>query len=58
MAYWYGLYPFHQWIFKGMVREIARATGKPLLAEPERFAPGRHHVCELDPRQTHRNKSF
>lgn len=58
MAYWYGLYPFHQWIFKGMVREIARATGKPLLAEPERFAPGRHHVCTLDPRQARRDKPF
>jgi uncharacterized protein YbjT (DUF2867 family) len=52
MLYWYGLYPFHQWIFKGMVREIVRAPGKPVLEEPARFAPGRHHACVFDPRKT------
>ena len=51
MLYWYGLYPFHQWVFKGMLRRIAQASGKPILENPERFAPGRHHVCFLDPRQ-------
>jgi hypothetical protein len=23
LAYWYALYPFHRWIFAGMLREIA-----------------------------------
>lgn len=51
MLYWYGLYPFHQWIFKGMVRRIAEASGRRILESPERFAPGRRHVCFFDPRQ-------
>ena len=25
LLYWYGLYPLHQWVFKGMLRGIARA---------------------------------
>ena len=45
ILYWYALYPFHQWIFRGMLREIARATGSPLLEGPDRFAPGRPFVC-------------
>ena len=51
MLYWYGLYPFHQWIFKGMLKKIGRAVGRPVLEGPERFAPGRHHVCSFDPRK-------
>lgn len=26
LAYWYAIYPFHRWIFGGMLREIARAA--------------------------------
>jgi uncharacterized protein YbjT (DUF2867 family) len=26
LAYWYGLYPIHQWVFAGMLRGIARAA--------------------------------
>ena len=51
MLYWYGLYPFHQWIFKGMLKKIGCAVGRPVLEGPERFAPGRHHVCSFDPRK-------
>jgi hypothetical protein len=50
ILYWYAFYPFHQWIFKGMLRKIADATGKRVIEGPERFAPGRHHVCHFDPR--------
>jgi hypothetical protein len=50
LAYWYALYPFHQWVFSGMLRGIARAVGRPIVEGPDRFAPRRHHVCYLDPR--------
>jgi hypothetical protein len=50
LAYWYSLYPIHQWIFRGMIKGIARAAGRPVRKGPERFAPGRHHVCHYNPR--------
>jgi hypothetical protein len=37
LLYWYGLYPAHQWIFRGMLRTIAKAAGKPVIEGPERF---------------------
>ena len=24
LVYWYGLYPLHAWVFRGLIREIAR----------------------------------
>jgi uncharacterized protein YbjT (DUF2867 family) len=50
LLYWYVLYPFHQWIFREMLKGIARAVGKPVIHGPDRFAPRRHHVCHLDAR--------
>ncbi len=50
ILYWYGLYPFHQWIFFGMLKSIAAAIGKPIVAGPERFTPKLHSSCELPPR--------
>ena len=35
MAYWALVAPFHRFIFPGFVREIARRTGKPVVAGPE-----------------------
>ena len=26
LAYWYGLHPFHAWIFGGLVKAMARRT--------------------------------
>jgi uncharacterized protein YbjT (DUF2867 family) len=49
ILYWYGLYPLHEMIFRGMIRGIAKETGKPLLKGPDRFAPGLHHVCAIPP---------
>ena len=37
ILYWYLLYPFHEMIFSGMLRAIARAVGQPIVSEPERF---------------------
>lgn len=48
LLYWYGLYPFHQWIFKGMLKKISRAAKGSILEGPQRFAPGSHHVCAFD----------
>jgi uncharacterized protein YbjT (DUF2867 family) len=35
MAYWYLLDPFHKKIYPGMLKGIAAATGKPVIAGPE-----------------------
>jgi hypothetical protein len=50
LLYWYALYPFHQWVFRGMLKGIARAVMRPILEGPDRYAPGRPQVCTVDPR--------
>jgi hypothetical protein len=47
LLYWYSLYPAHQWLFRGMLRAIARAVGKPVLKGPERFTPKIQPSCEI-----------
>jgi uncharacterized protein YbjT (DUF2867 family) len=47
ILYWYGLYPFHQWIFFGMLKSIAKSIGKPIGLGPERFTPKLHTSCAL-----------
>ncbi|UCD82968.1 MAG: SDR family oxidoreductase [Desulfobacterales bacterium] len=47
LFYWYALYPFHQWIFYGMLKSIARSIGKPIVAGPLRFTPKLHSSCRL-----------
>jgi hypothetical protein len=47
ILYWYGLYPFHQWIFYGMLKAIAKSIGKPIASEPERFTPKIATACAL-----------
>ena len=37
ILYWYLLLPFHEMIFSGMLRSIARAVGQPIVSGPERF---------------------
>ena len=49
ILYWYGLYPFHQWIFFGMLKSIAKLIGKPIMSGPERFTPKLHTSCALPP---------
>jgi uncharacterized protein YbjT (DUF2867 family)/uncharacterized protein YndB with AHSA1/START domain len=49
LLYWYILYPFHEWVFREMLKGIAKAVGKPVVQGPDRFAPRRHHVCHFDP---------
>jgi hypothetical protein len=49
IVYWYGLYPFHQWIFFGMLKAIAESINKPIIEGPERFTPKLHTTCALPP---------
>jgi len=45
IIYWYIFYPFHERIFFGMLRGIARAIDKPVVSGPERFTPRLHDSC-------------
>ncbi len=47
MAYWYSLYGAHQWLFKGMLRTIAREVGRPVVRGPRRFTPKLQLTCQL-----------
>jgi uncharacterized protein YbjT (DUF2867 family) len=49
IIYWYGLYPFHQLIFRGMLKAMAKAAGKKLISKPERFTPKLYDSCMLPP---------
>jgi hypothetical protein len=49
ILYWYTLFPFHQWIFHGMLKAIAKSIKKPILHGPERFTPKLHTACALPP---------
>jgi hypothetical protein len=50
LAYWYVLYPFHQYIFKGMLKGIAKQWADLIFQGPDRFAPRLPHICNFDPR--------
>ncbi len=47
ILYWYALYPFHQWIFAGMLKGIAQKIAKPIVTGPERFTPKITSACDL-----------
>ena len=47
MLYWYSLYPFHEKIFFGMLKAIAKAIEKPIVSGPERFTPRLHGSCVI-----------
>ena len=47
ILYWYTLYPFHQWVFNGMLKSIAAAVKRPLISGPERFTPKLQAACRL-----------
>jgi uncharacterized protein YbjT (DUF2867 family) len=40
ILYWYVLLPFHDILFGGMLREVAKKVAKPILSGPVRFKPG------------------
>jgi uncharacterized protein DUF2867 len=35
IIYWYSLFPFHRWIYRGMLEAMAAAAGKPVVKGPE-----------------------
>ena len=39
LLYWYAVVPFHHYVFNGMLRGIAKASGKPVIRGAERFEP-------------------
>ncbi len=52
ILYWYVLYPFHQWIFFGMLKAIAKSIHKPMASDPERFTAKLHTACALPQKKT------
>jgi len=38
LGYWYALYPAHQWVFRTMLRNIARQCKAPVILGPEMVA--------------------
>lgn len=47
ILYWYVLYPFHEWIFYGMLKSMAKSIQKPITAGPERYTPALSTACDL-----------
>lgn len=45
ILYWYTVYPFHNYIFAGMLTGLAQKIGSPILAGPERFHPQLPQTC-------------
>ena len=39
ILYWYVVLPFHFYVFNGMLRGVAEASGKTILRGPEKFKP-------------------
>jgi uncharacterized protein YbjT (DUF2867 family) len=40
ILYWYVLLPFHDILFGGMLKEVARKVGRPIIEGPVKFRPG------------------
>jgi len=47
ILYWYALYPFHEWIFYGMLKSMAKTIRKPIIAGPQRYTPALSTACDL-----------
>jgi len=47
LVYWMTFYPFHKWIFGGMLKHIARAIGKPVTYGPGRILLRSKNVCRI-----------
>jgi uncharacterized protein YndB with AHSA1/START domain len=47
LIYWYMLYFPHHWLFRGMLRNIARAAGKPIVEGLQPFVPERRWTCPI-----------
>ncbi len=49
ILYWYLLYPFHERVFFGMLKAIAKSIDRPIASDPERFTPRLSAACALPP---------
>ena len=49
LAYWYFIYPFHRFVFRGMLEGMANAVKRPILQGPDHFSPSRPYVCHVKP---------
>jgi hypothetical protein len=47
IAYWYGMLPVHDWLFKGILTQIARKLGGSPSASPSIFAVETELECRL-----------
>jgi hypothetical protein len=47
LAYWYGLLPIHDWLFKGTLIALVRRSGGSLLKGPEIFAVNMAPECRI-----------
>ncbi|MGB5983801.1 MAG: DUF2867 domain-containing protein, partial [Desulfobacterales bacterium] len=47
IAYWYGLLPIHDWLFKGLLHTIARKSGGRKTASPQTFPVEAVPECRL-----------
>lgn len=50
ILYWYTLYPFHEFIFKGMLESIAKNIRRPVTFGPIRFTPRLSDSCSVTDR--------
>ena len=39
LGYWYSLLPLHDHLFGGLLKEVARRAGKPILRGPQKYKP-------------------
>ncbi len=47
LAYWYVLYPFHQYVFSRMLKGMVRTSGLSWAAPPRRFTPKITRSCSI-----------
>lgn len=47
ILYWFSTYPLHKRLFAGMLKSIARAAGRPITKQPERFIPMSVESCSF-----------
>ena len=45
IVYWYALAPFHRLIFRGLLKNLARSTGREIVQGPETLSPSESQAC-------------
>jgi len=45
LLYWYGLYPFHQYVFIQMLKGLVTASGLKLVTQPGEYYPTPSDIC-------------